>query len=142
MQDDISKNRSVAYKLLVIEAILTSVVVLVFVLNSKIEISASVFIGGLAFIIPNMYFAKYVFRHSAKDSPGMAVKWFYVGEVIKIFATVMIFTIGFLTVDQLNFPALILTYISLLILNLWGNSVLMNEPVNTSGSMDNNNNGN
>ena len=139
MQDNTDKNKSVAYKMLAIETVITCVVAIIVVLGANIGLALSVVIGGLAFIIPNAYFAKYVFRHSAADSPQIAIRWFYVGEVIKIFATVLIFTFSFLMFDQLNVPALILTYVSMLILNLLGNSILMSNPVTTAGKTDNNN---
>ncbi len=86
----------------------------------------SVMIGGLAYIVPNACFARYVFRYSAADSAGMAVRWFYIGEAVKISATVLIFALGFLLLDQVNIAALFITYAGMLILNLWGNSILMN----------------
>ena len=125
MQDDTNKNRTVAYKLLACEAILTGVAALLLLITVNIETAASVIIGGLAFVVPNAYFTKYVFRYSASDSARLAVRGLYVGEVIKIIATVVIFTLAFLVVEQLNVSALFLTYIVMLILNLWGNSILM-----------------
>ena len=125
--------------MLAIETVITCVVAIIVVLGANIGLALSVVIGGLAFIIPNAYFAKYVFRHSAADSRQIAIRWFYVGEVIKIFATVLIFTFSFLMFDQLNVPAIILTYVSMLVLNLLGNSILMSNPGTTAGKMDNNN---
>ena len=139
MQDNTDKNKSVAYKMLAIEAVITCFVAIIFVLLSYIGLALSVVIGGLAFIIPNAYFAKYVFRHSAADSPKIAIRWFYVGEVVKILATVLIFTFSFLFYKKFNVPALFLTYVSMLVLNILGNSILLSNPITTAGKMDNNN---
>ena len=136
MQDSTENNRSVAYKMLAIEAIIIGLIALILVLGARVEIAFSVGLGGVAFIVPNAYFAKNVFRHSAADSPHLAVRWLYVGEVIKILATVLIFTFSFLFVEKLNVPALILTYVSMLILNLLGNSILMTNQTNMAAELD------
>ena len=122
--------------MLVIEAIIICLVAIILALGARIEIAISIVLGGMAFIIPNAYFIKYVFRHSAADSPHLAVRWFYVGEVIKILATVLIFTFSFLFVEKLNVPALILTYVSMLILNLLGNSILMSNQTDRVAELD------
>lgn len=125
VQDETYKNKAAAYKLLVFEIILTGIAALVLSVTVNGQAAYSAAIGGVAFVIPNAYFIKYVFRHSAADSARLAVRWFYVGEVVKIIATAVIFTLAFLLVDELNAAALFLTYIVMLILNLWGNSILM-----------------
>jgi len=125
VQDKTDKNRSAAYKMLVIQAFVTVVSVLVVYAAVDTNTAKSVAIGGLAFIVPNAYFAKYVFRHSAADSAPLAMRWFYIGEVIKVFATVLIFAMAFLWSEKLNVAALFITYIIMLVINLWGNSILM-----------------
>ena len=112
--------------MLAFEAIVTGIVTLLLLWSVSVEIACSFVTGGLAYIVPNAYFAKYVFRYSAADSARMAVRWFYVGEVIKIIATILIFTLGFLLIEELNVAVLLIAYVVLLILNLWGNSILMN----------------
>jgi len=113
--------------MLAIEAVVTGIIAFLLLLSMGRETAGSVVLGGLAHIVPNAYFARYAFRHSAADSPQLALRWFYFGEVIKIIATVLIFTVGFLLFKQLNMAVLFLTYMAMLILNLWGNSVLMRD---------------
>lgn len=136
MQDDTNKNRTVAFKLLLLEALLTGFAAVVLYLGINLQMALSVVLGGLAFIIPNAYFVKYVFRFSAQESPELALRGFYVGEVVKIFATVLIFGFGFVLLKKLNIPALIVTYIVLLIINLWGNSLLMSRQSDAAGETD------
>lgn len=125
--DNTDKNRAVAYKVLAFEAVVLVMLAILLRLAMGMEAAASVIIGGLAHIVPNAYFAKYAFRHSAAESPELALRWFYFGEVIKIIATVLVFTMGILLFKQLNMAVLFMTYIALIILNLWGNSVLMRD---------------
>ena len=129
MRDDNEINRTVAYKMLVIEAIITTIIALILALGVSVMFASSVIVGGLAYIVPNAYFTKYVFRYSAADSPRLAMRGFYIGEAIKIIATILIFTFSFLWVKQLNVPTVILTYILMLILNLGGNSILMSKQI-------------
>lgn len=136
MQESTEKNRSVAYRVLVLEAIITVAIALLLFLGVNMELAISVAIGGFAYIVPNAYFAKYVFRYSAADSPRLAVRWFYLGEVVKVIATVMIFAIGFLLVDRLNVPALFIAYMSMLLLNLIGNAILMDNQEGTAGDTE------
>ena len=136
VQDSHEKNKSVAYTMLAIEAIIISFLALIFALGARIEIAISIVLGGMVFIIPNAYFAKNVFRHSAADSPHLAVRWFYVGEIIKLLATVLIFTFCFLFIKKLNVPILILTYAVMLILNLLGNSIFMNHQTDMTAELD------
>jgi len=125
VSDNTEKNRFAAYKMLGIETFVTVVTSVALYLTVDMETARSVAIGGLAFIVPNAYFAKYVFRHSAADSAELAMRWFYIGEVIKVFATVLIFSMAFLWSETLNEAALFMMYIVMLVLNIWGNSILM-----------------
>ncbi|NNE36937.1 MAG: hypothetical protein HKN08_01430, partial [Gammaproteobacteria bacterium] len=100
------------------------------------KIAVSVLLGGFAFIVPNAYFEKYVFKFNPEESPGMALRGFYVGEVIKIIATVLIFIFGFVLVKEINIAVLILTYVILLIINLWGFSSMMSNPPESAGEME------
>ncbi|MEX2353233.1 MAG: ATP synthase subunit I [Gammaproteobacteria bacterium] len=113
--------------MLAFEAIFTGFIALLLLVIMGTDAAVSAVIGGIAYIVPNAYFAKYAFRHSAADSPELAVRWFYFGEVIKIIATVLVFVLGFLLFRQMNVAVLILTYMAMLIINLWGNATLMRD---------------
>ncbi len=136
VKDITNTNKAVAFKLLFLEAILTSIAALVLGLGFGKTIAVSVLLGGFAFIVPNTYFAKYVFKFDAQESPRMALRGFYFGEVIKIIATVFIFIFGFVLVKDINIAVLILTYVILLIINLWGFSSKMSNPPETAGEME------
>ncbi len=136
MKDITNTNKAVAFKLLFLEAILTSVAAIVLGLGFGKPIAVSVLLGGFAFIVPNAYFAKYVFKFDPQESPQMVLRGFYFGEVIKIIATVLIFIFGFVLVKEINIAALILTYVILLIINLWGFSKKMSSPPESAGKVE------
>lgn len=125
MEDNTNKYKTTAYRILAIEAMLTAVVALLLFITVNSVVAYSAAIGGLTYIVPNYYFAKYVFRHSAAESANLAVRWFYTGEAVKLMATAVIFAAAFLSIKPLNAAALFLTYILMWLLNLRGIFLLM-----------------
>ena len=123
--DNTAKNRFAAYKMLAIQSLITLVVAAAMYGAGEGITARSIAVGAFAFIVPNAYFAKYALRHSAADSAQLAMRWFYVGEAIKVFVTALMFAMTFLWADEVNVAALFIAYIVMLIINLLGNSILM-----------------
>ena len=123
--DEIIRNRATVSKLLVFETItvmLTGFIVFIF---SSLEFTYSVILGGFAYILPNAIFAKLSLKISATNSSNILI-WFYVGEAMKIVTTIVFFALSFLLVEMLNFGLMILTYGLVLLVNLIGLSVFVN----------------
>ena len=123
--DEIIRNRAIISKLLVFETItvmLTGFIVFIF---SSLEFTYSVILGGFAYILPNAIFAKLSLKISATNSSNILI-WFYVGEAMKIVTTIVFFALSFLLVEMLNFGLMILTYGLVLLVNLIGLSVFVN----------------
>jgi len=123
--DEIIRNRATVSKLLVFETItvmLTGFIVFIF---SSLEFTYSVILGGFAYILPNAIFAKLSLKISATNSSNILI-WFYVGEAMKIATTIVFFMLSFLLVEMLNFGLMILTYGLVLLVNLIGLSIFVN----------------
>lgn len=123
--DEIIRNRTAVSKLLVFETItvmLTGFIVFIF---SSLEFTCSVILGGFAYILPNAIFAKLSLKISATNSSNILI-WFYVGEAMKIVTTIVFFVLSFLLVEMLNFGLMILTYGLVLLVNLIGLSIFVN----------------
>ncbi len=123
--DEIIRNRATVSKLLVFETItvmLTGFIVFIF---SSLEFTYSVILGGFAYILPNAIFAKLSLKISATNSSNILI-WFYVGEAMKIVTTIVFFALSFLLVEMLNFGLMILTYGLVLLVNLIGLSIFVN----------------
>jgi F0F1-type ATP synthase assembly protein I len=123
--DEIIRNRTAVSKLLVFETItvmLTGFIVFIF---SSLEFTYSVILGGFAYILPNAIFAKLTLKISATNSSNILI-WFYVGEAMKIVTTIVFFVLSFLLVEMLNFGLMILTYGLVLLVNLIGLSIFVN----------------
>ena len=125
--EEIIKNRSIAYRMLIIEATTVILCGFLFFVFTSLEFAYSVILGGLAFIVPNVIFVKFSLRTFAAESSGKALAWFYVGEAIKIVTTIIIFAISFLLVTKLNIGLMFVTYGFVLLMNLTGLAIMMNK---------------
>ena len=122
--EEIIRNRAIVSKVLLFEALIVVLAGFVFFIFASLEFTYSVILGGFAYILPNAMFAKFSLKISATNSSNILV-WFYVGETIKVVATIVFFAISFLFIETLNAGLMILTYVIMLLGNLIGLSVLI-----------------
>lgn len=123
--DEIIRNRAIVSKLLVFETITVMLTGFIVFILSSFEFTYSVILGGFAYILPNAIFAKLSLKISATNSSNILI-WFYVGEAMKIVTTIVFFMLSFLLVEMLNFGLMILTYGLVLLVNLIGLSIFVN----------------
>ena len=123
--DEIIRNRAIVSKLLVFETITVMLTGFIVFILSSLEFTYSVILGGFAYILPNAIFAKLSLKISATNSSNILI-WFYVGEAMKIVTTIVFFMLSFLLVEMLNFGLMILTYGLVLLVNLTGLSIFVN----------------
>lgn len=123
--DEIIRNRATVSKLLVFETITVMLTGFIAFIFSSLEFTYSVILGGFAYILPNAIFAKLSLKISATNSSNILI-WFYVGEAMKIVTTIVFFALSFLLVEMLNFGLMILTYGLVLLVNLIGLSIFVN----------------
>lgn len=119
-QADNTNNKLAAYKVLLVIAIIIAAIAIILLLNIGRIAAYSAALGGIACILPNLLFARFAFRYSAAESAGLVMKWFYIGEAIKIIVTVLIFALSLIWFKDLNFAAMFITYIIALMLNIHG----------------------
>ena len=123
--DEIIRNRATVSKLLVFETITVMLTGFIVFILASLEFTYSVILGGFAYILPNAIFAKLSLKISATNSSNILI-WFYVGEAMKIVTTIVFFALSFLLVEMLNFGLMILTYGLVLLVNLIGLSIFVN----------------
>jgi ATP synthase protein I len=119
-QADNTNNKLAAYKVLLVISIITAAIALILMLSIGRIAAFSAALGGIACILPNLLFARLAFRYSAAESAGLVMKWFYIGEAIKIIVTVLIFALSLTWFKDLNIAAMFITYIIALMLNIHG----------------------
>jgi ATP synthase protein I len=115
-----TNNKLAAYKVLFAIALVIAALAIVLLIVVDRVAAYSSLLGGTACLLPNLLFARFAFRYSAAESVGLAVRWFYIGEVIKIIVTILIFALSLLWIKNLNFAAMFITYIVALMLNIHG----------------------
>lgn len=123
-QNDYSRNRAAAYRMLAVEAGITAALALVLFLTAGGVTARSSLLGGLTFILPNALFVRYVFRQSAAVSASTAVRWLYVGEAIKLATTLLMFAACFMWIKPLSAGVYIGTFAGMIVVNMAGNAYL------------------
>ena len=123
-QKDNNRNRTAARGMLAVAVGMTAVVALVLSVVAGGLAARSAVLGGLVFVLPNALFVSYFFRHGGTDSAA-AVRGLFIGETLKLLATVALFAAAFLVFSPINAAALLGTYLFLLLVNLAGNACLM-----------------
>lgn len=100
-----SPHTTVVKRLLLVQllvAILFPLVLLPFGTIAALSAAA----GGLASLIPNLYFAYRAFQFSGARSAQKILRSFYAGEAVKIVLTALIFALCFKYLKTLNVGAL------------------------------------
>ena len=78
-----------------------------------IVICYSVLLGGLIFLVPNIYFAICSFRRNDESTGSTILRNFYKGEAGKFLLSSIGFAVAFTLVSPINGLALFATYIGL-----------------------------
>lgn len=123
--EEIIKNRSFAYRILVAESLTVVFFGILFLIFTGYEFVYSVVCGGVAFILPNAFFIMFSLRSSPSSSSKKVLFWFYFGEFIKIFMTVLIFLLSFIFVKPMNIGLMFVSYGFVLLMNLVGLAFFM-----------------
>ncbi len=127
MQPYIIKTRAAAYRVVKFQLLITTVIT-IFLLVVGLETPAySAFIGGLAYIGPNVFFVRYSLRRSPVQDPGMVVRGLFFGEAVKLVLTALIFAICFQVIKPLYVPALFMMFIAMMLVNMIGMAMINTE---------------
>lgn len=120
MLSDITANKAAAYKLLGIEVIVTVIAAILWYALISMTAAYSALLGGFAYIIPNSWFVRLVYRGSGQLTPQAMASRFYIAEAVKLVLTGIIFALCFFLVKELHAGALFLTFIMMIVINLAG----------------------
>ncbi len=117
-------SRTTAYRILFLLLLLTGFTSIVLFLTENKVAAYSVLLGGLAFILPNLYFVTSTLRDELQQSPRVIVRRFYIGELGKLLLTGVFFTVFFVLVEPLNVIAFFVTYFLVMVMNIAGLALL------------------
>ena len=124
-QSDNINKRAAAYRILAGEVVITALIALLFLAIADVVTAWSALLGGLAYILPNILFVRFVFRHSAAESPQRAVSGLFIGEAVKLMSTAVLFALCFILVKPLSVVGLFSTFIMMVFINLVGIARIM-----------------
>lgn len=102
--------RPPVYRVFVAQGILLAVVAVLALLIGTKTVAGSLVLGGIIHLLPNMYFARQVFRFSGARAAHHITQSFYRGELGKFVLTATGFALAFLLVEAINPPALFAGY--------------------------------
>jgi ATP synthase protein I len=114
-----ASDKRVTFKHLTIiwlQQIIIIAVISVIVSWIKSKVDYSVLVGGMIYLIPNMYFALYAFRFRGAHAARFVLLSFYRGEMGKFLLSGVGFAIAFTLVKPLDVLLLFSIYIALTIL--------------------------
>lgn len=109
-------NKPVTFKRLTtiwLQQVIIIVVVSIIVSWIKSKADYSVLVGGIIYLIPNMYFALYAFRYRGAHAARFVLLSFYRGEMGKFLLSGVGFAIAFTLVKPLDVLLLFSIYIAL-----------------------------
>jgi len=113
---NVDSNKPVTLKRLTtiwLQQIIIIVVVSIIVSWIKSKADYSVLVGGIIYLIPNMYFALYAFRYRGAHAARFVLLSFYRGEMGKFLLSGVGFAIAFTLVKPLDVLLLFSIYIAL-----------------------------
>ncbi|WP_338464094.1 F0F1 ATP synthase subunit I [Franconibacter daqui] len=119
-------SRNVARKLLFIQLLAAIAIGLLFCLKDPFW-GASAVSGGLAVLLPNVFFMIFAWCHQAHTPAQGRVAWtFALGEAIKVVATFTLLVVA-LAVFKAEFVPLIVTWVSVLVVQILAPAVINNK---------------
>ncbi|WP_373507573.1 ATP synthase subunit I [Thiocapsa sp.] len=92
--------------------ILLGVASVIFALPFGVSVAISVLVGAGSCLVANALFAALVFRGYRAQEPARLVMRIYGAEILKIVVILGLFTIAFVTLDDLNVPVLLGAYLA------------------------------
>lgn len=120
-------KRPAIYRLIGVQLGATLIISVGFLLKDQVA-AYSALLGGLIFILPNIYFAYKAFAYTGARAARQIVNSFYKGESVKLALTAVLFTVVFVSVKPLNVLALFLTFIIVLTTNWLTPLLLSHQP--------------
>lgn len=85
----------------------------------------SALLGGFSYILPNVLFVKFAFRHSAAESAQLALMGLFIGEGIKLLSTAVLFALCFMLIKPISVVALFSTFVTMVFVNVVGVATIM-----------------
>ena len=104
-------HRQPMFHVIVLQAVMTALIGLLFWLLQGWVAAYSAWLGGLTALIPNVYFTYKAFQYFGARSITAIVQSFWAGQAGKLILTAVLFAVLFMGVKPLNVFAVFVGYI-------------------------------
>ena len=111
------KSQKAGLKLVGLQLLIVLVTALILTVFFSVKSGYSGLAGGITFVLPNFIFVLMAFAHAGASKAKLVVRGFFAGEAIKLFLTVILFTV-FLKYGSLSLTAFYVSF-SLLVISQW-----------------------
>lgn len=108
------------FKVLIVQALVTVCLALIFLVGKNLSAGYSALLGGLIAFIPNIYFALKTFRYFGARSALAVTLSLWSGEMGKYVLTAALFVLVFMLVKAINLKALFISYFIVLLISSFG----------------------
>ncbi len=103
-------TRTTVLRWFLVQMIVVVLVAVIFLLFKGMAFATAVLLGGVISVLPHAIFARWWFAYFTAKAGNRMIAKFYVGEVVKLFLTVILFILVF-TFMSVNILACLLGYI-------------------------------
>ncbi len=111
------KGQKSGLKLVGFQLLLVLLIALISTVFFSVKAGYSGLAGGFTFLLPNFIFVLMAFAHAGASKSKLVLRGFYAGEAIKLFLTVILFSV-FLKYGSLSLTAFYISF-SLLVVSQW-----------------------
>lgn len=94
-----SEGRRIAKRVIQVQAIAALVLVVLMAMIYGKSGAATAFAGACIGLLPNIVFARYMFRFGGARAASQVVQSFYLGEMVKMLLTIVLFIIAFVMLN-------------------------------------------
>ena len=111
------KSQKAGLKLVGLQLLIVLLTALILTVFFSVKSGYSGLAGGITFLLPNFIFVLMAFAHAGASKAKLVVRGFFAGEAIKLFLTVILFTV-FLKYGAVSLTAFYISF-SLLVISQW-----------------------
>jgi len=111
------KSQNAGLKLVGFQLLLVLFIALILTVFFSVKSGYSGLTGGITFVLPNFIFVLMAFAHAGASKTKLVLRGFFAGEAIKLFLTVILFTV-FLKYGALSLASFYISF-ALLVISQW-----------------------
>lgn len=111
------KSQKCGLRLIGLQLLIVLVTALILTVFFSVKSGYSALAGGITFVLPNFIFVLMAFAYAGASKAKLVVRGFFAGEAIKLFLTVILFTV-FLKYCSLSLIAFYISF-ALLVVSQW-----------------------